>query len=926
VAVLTFDRAEATEIDRTGGKGSSLARLARAGFAVPPGFVVTTAAYDTFIEVNDLQPRIDAALESLDHADPEQVERVAAGIREEITSAGIPAELAGTILESYAAIGTVQNPEYVAVRSSGTAEDLAEASFAGQHDSYLDIRGADAVLDAVRRCWASLWTARATAYRRQKGFDHSAVRLAVVVQRMVEADVSGVMFTANPMTTAVDEIVINAAWGLGEGIVSGVLTPDQFTLQREDLRVKETALGSKAVTVVRDPDRAHGVVHREVPAAERDRACLTGAQLTALGELGRRVQEYYGDFPQDIEWAFAGDELYLLQSRDVTGVEFSWDEDLEDYVDLDRIPDDAILSRAFSDAVWTGRITPLFYSLRGEVFTRQHVISEEMWGVPEAAKERMWKYHKGEAYYNSRIEYLNHTTLLPKFLRNPAALMQWSPPAWYEAAGKEPENLWGWLKALARIRVQDPANGHLRWYTDGYRQLEERKRQALGLEPEQIRGLSDKELVRYVDKTVALQKEWVEDLWTGFFLHVPNMTAAFLWMLSNWYTGTNPMVFSDLITGLPKPTITLKENIEMWGLAERIRASDELMRLFKDNQDAAFFEACEGSADGREFLAAYREFLVEFGHRGHADRDIWYARRSEDPGIDYRTFSVYLSSDGEPPGAAEHKLIAQREAATEEVLESIRRLPFGSVKAELFKAVHEYLLRFFVYRDDERHHTDRHTFAKKRACAEVGRRLVERGVLERDDDFYYLSKNELLELFRGGNATRLVKAKIEARRRNCERYRTEWTPPMYIRGNGTVAHDVNDTAVPTGGQAEDGVLRGVGTSRGTVVGTARIVPTQADLGRVQKGDILVTFSTDPGWTTVFLVLSGLVLETGGMLAHGSCISREYGIPAVQVNDAMSLIEDGSTIEVNGDTGEVRVLAGPGEAAPEPATTPGQVNA
>jgi pyruvate,water dikinase len=909
VVVLTFDRDEAVEIESAGGKGSSLARLARAGFPVPPGFVVTTEAYSAFVAANDLQRRIDAALSGLDYADPEQVERRAAGIRDAITAAPVPLDLAEQISKAYAEMGAEL---HVAVRSSGTAEDLAEASFAGQHDSYLDIRGSAAVLDAVRRCWGSLWTARATAYRAQKGFDHGSVRLAVVVQRMVEADVSGVMFTANPMTTAVDEIVVNAAWGLGEGIVSGVLTPDRFTLQREDLRVKDTVLGSKAVRVVRAPDQ--GVLHEDVPAADQARPSLTEPQLRRLGELGRRVAEYYGDFPQDIEWAMAGDQLYLLQSRDVTGVEFSWDEDLEDYIDLDRLPDDAILSRAFSDSVWTGRITPLFYSLRGEVFTKQHVVSENMWGVPEAARQRLWKYHKGEAYFNSRIEYLNHVTLLPKFLRNPA-LMQWTPASWHVEAGDEPESLLGWVKALARVRLLDPKNGHINWYTDGYRQLAECKRQALGLEPGDIRLLSDRELVRYVEQTVHRQKEWVEDLWTGFFLHVPNMTAAFMWMLTNWYTGTNAMVFSDLITGLPKPTITLEENIEMWGLADRIRKSPELTRLFAEHRDAAFFAACEGSDDGCAFLAAYREFLVEFGHRGHADRDIWYSRRSEDPGIDYRTFSVYLSSDGEPPGAAEHKLIAQREAATEEVLESIRRRPFGPVKAELFKTVHAYLLRFFVYRDDERHHTDRHTFAKKRSCAEVGRRLVERGALERDDDFYYLSKNELLDLFRSGLSTRLVRAKVEARRRNCERYRNGWTPPMYIRGNGTVAHDVDSAAVP--GDSEDGVLRGVGTSRGTVVGTARIVPTQADLGRVRKGDILVTFSTDPGWTTVFLVLSGLVLETGGMLAHGSCISREYGIPAVQVNDAMSLIEDGSTIEVNGDTGEVRVLAGPGEPVPVP---------
>jgi pyruvate,water dikinase len=905
--VLRLSDSNATDIERTGGKGASLARLVQAGFDVPAGFVVTTAAYSSFIAANNLQERIDDLLRGLDYNDATAVERQAAAIRDAIVAGTIPADIAAETT------GLYSDGAYVAVRSSGTAEDLAEASFAGQHDSYLDIRGSDGVLEAVRRCWASLWTARATAYRQQKGFDHGTVRLAVVVQEMVASDVSGVMFTANPMTTAVDEIVINAAWGLGEGIVSGVLTPDTFVLQREDLRIKERIVGSKAVRIVRDPDRSQGVVHQDVDSADRERPSLTDSQLAGLGDLGRRVASYYADFPQDIEWAFQDGRLFLLQSRDVTGVEFSWDEDLEDYIDLERLPDDAVLSRGFSDAVWNGRITPLFYSLRGEVFTRQHIISEKMWGVEEAASERLWKYHKGEVYFNSRVEYLNHVRLLPKIFRN-TALLQWTPPNWYPQVQSEPESYFGWVKALVRIRMLDPTNGANKWYEEGWRQIEENGTSSLGLELAEIRKLSDSELIRYVDHTVSMQKEWVEDLWSGFFMHVPCMTAAFMWMLENWYSGTNAMVFSDLITGLPRPTITLRENVQMWELAEKIRNSEELRRLFAENTDGAFFAACEDTEAGTDFLKAYNAFLVEFGHRGHADRDIWYDRRSEDPGIDYRTFSVYLSSNVERPGSAEEKLIAQREEATDEVVASIRRQPFGMIKAEIFKTVHAYLLRFFVMRDDERHHTDRHTFAKKRSTQEVGRRLQERGILANDDDFYYLSKNELISLLRGVPfSPRLVKAKVEARRRNCERYRAEWNPPMYIRGNGTV---LPDQAVSGLAQSEDGVLRGVGTSRGVVVGRARIVPTQKDLARVQKGDILITFSTDPGWTTVFLVLSGLVLETGGMLAHGSCISREYGIPAAQIDNAMSLIEDGSLIELNGDTGEVRVLAGPDEVEVE----------
>ena len=312
--VLPFDHPDATELSQTGGKGANLARMAQAGFDVPPGFIVATDAYTTFVVASGLQERIEADLSGVDNGDFRQLELVTEGLRDAIIRTPVPGEIAAAIVEHCA------NPGEVAVRSSGTAEDLPGASFAGQHDTYLCVRGADDVVNAVRRCWASLWTARATAYRERKGFDHSTVQIAVVVQQMVDSEVSGVMFTANPMTAALDEIVINAAWGLGEGLVSGSLTPDLFVLQRDDLRVTSSVIGSKALKFVRDAGGPHGVVHQDVPEIDQVRPCLSDEQLAAVGDCGRRVSDYYGS-PQDIEWAIADGRLYVLQSRAVTGLE-----------------------------------------------------------------------------------------------------------------------------------------------------------------------------------------------------------------------------------------------------------------------------------------------------------------------------------------------------------------------------------------------------------------------------------------------------------------------------------------------------------------------------------------------------------------------------------------------------------------------------
>jgi hypothetical protein len=331
-----------------GGKAASLGRLARAEFPVPPGFTVSTRAHESFLQAGRLNEQIAEILGSIDFGDATAIDTQTARIRALITDSPMPDEVVAAIAADYRALG---DDPYVAVRSSGTAEDLADASFAGMHDTYLDVRGEQDVLDAVRRCWASMWTARATAYRHNGKHDQEAARLAVVVQTMVESDVSGVMFTANPMTARTDEIVVNASWGLGEGIVSGVLTPDEYLLAKGNLKIKARTVGAKEKQVRRNPETSRGTVLVDTPQQDRDRSSLSDEHLVELADLGRRVMDFYGGLPQDIEWALVGEQLHLLQSRPVTGAEFTWDEEVDGWYD---VPED-------EDTIWTfhlGRAVP----------------------------------------------------------------------------------------------------------------------------------------------------------------------------------------------------------------------------------------------------------------------------------------------------------------------------------------------------------------------------------------------------------------------------------------------------------------------------------------------------------------------------------------------------------------------------------------
>jgi len=667
------------------------------------------------------------------------------------------------------------------------------------------------------------------------------------------------------------------------------------------LVVKEKTLGDKEVQVVRDPETGKGTVTKDTPASDRSRYSLTDSQASELSELGRRVQDYYHGFPQDIEWGFAGDTFYLLQSRDVTGVEFSWDADVDAWQDLPD-DDDYVWTRAWSDQVWTGAITPLMFSFRARCHAQASRHSHELWGLDESANTRMWKFYKAEAYVNSKIDQVMvRDTVLPQ-LR--AGLVYNLPLQWRDDVVNARFSLGTLLRMHARIVALEPGQGINAWMNvlDDY--MINRTDEADGLSDDELRLLSDAELKRYTFKAIDYEGKYISDVWTGFFQHASVALGLLGVMLAKWYTGDNPAVFTDLITGAPERTVTMEENVQLWKLANLLRNSPALLKTFRDIEGAEFFAALEGSEEGAEWLVDYRAFVAHNAHRGHADRDIYYARRCEDPAIDYRAFAAMLSADVDSdPEAKEEEIEARREGVLEEVANNLRSKPFGSMRAEVFKILMNYIYRFLMIRDNERHFVDRTTFTIKRALLEVNRRVTDAGLVETSRDFYFLTIEELFDLYEGRANQRLAKAKIIARQRDFDRFdRKESTPPPYLHhGRGVdfdqlVAEDDSD-----------GVLRGIGTSRGQVTGRARVVRELKNIGVVQSGEILVTNSTDPGWTPVFLVIKGIVLETGGLLAHGSCLAREYGFPAVQIGGAMTRIPDGAQISVNGDTGEVVIL-------------------
>lgn len=878
-----------------GGKAVGLSRMTTAGVPVPPGFTVTTQAYIDFVESNNLENTMDSLLTEIDFGDPDSVEAVSSRVRAHILEASMPNSVYSEIATAYRSLG---DDLFVAVRSSGTAEDMGDASFAGLYDSFLEIRGVDDVVQAVQKCWASLWTARCLSYRNHLGINHRQALVAVVVQEMVNAELAGVLFTANPLNARTDEIVINSTFGLGEAIASGIVTPDEYILDQQTLEVKRSVVGAKESRISRNPD-GPGTFTRDNTSAEKSVSTLSTKQAADLAQFGRRAVELAGGLPQDIEWAYRDGEFFILQSRDITGAEFMWDEDLE----IGPAPtndDNETWSNIWAQEFWTGAVTPLFYSIRGEELARSDKELFALWGFKELVPMRRFKYHRATVYFSSDADRQYYQNVLPSSLRK--TKLANLPPEWRVEAAEAEFSIPKFLRMFARMQALTSDQGPFRQVKTIYALMKDRRENDKWPTAEELEGYSDRALLQELKSKMQLFEDHLTALRPAFHIYAPLTFAMLQQILASWYDGENEYAYADLMTGLPKRTEMLQELVDQWELAEEIRTSPTLVAALEKHEGAAFFAELENSEEGRNFLELYRDFLAIHGHRGQQDRDLWYKRRSEDPMIDYRAFVSLVKAAAPSPAEMEHRMVIKRLESTKEVLENIKNKPFGAMRVEFVKMLLEYIYKFLVVRDDERPFADLITMAKKRTTTEFGKRLYGRELIENPDDFYFLGYTEIVDMLDGRAPAKLMKAKIAARRDVFLKFvAREEVPADYIRGGMPLElEDASTTDVA-------GVFQGTGTSRGTVVGTARVIGNLDDIGRLRKGEVLICNSTDPGWASAFGLISGLVLETGGMLSHGACLSREYGLPAVTLSGAMGKIPDGATVSVDGSTGKVLVL-------------------
>ncbi|MGH8973301.1 MAG: rifamycin-inactivating phosphotransferase [Acidimicrobiia bacterium] len=864
--VLGFQEIDQTQVAVVGGKGAHLGELSRIeGISVPAGFCVTT---DAFQRIMAEAPSIDDRLDRLSRLKPDDREAIgalSADIRRTLEGIAIPDDLAAAITRPLAQLG--EQAAY-AVRSSATAEDLPTASFAGQQDTHLNVVGPAAILEHVSRCWASLFTERAVTYRLRNGFDHRKVHMAVVVQQMVFPQAAGILFTADPVTGNRKVASVEASFGLGEALVSGLVNPDVYQVRSGEIVAK--AVATKQLAIYASP--AGGTQEQAIEPERQDQPALTDEQVVRLAEQGRRIEAHFGR-PQDIEWCLADDGFHIVQSRPITTlfpIPAVGDGENHVYVSTghQQMMTDAMKPLGLSLFLL---ITPApMHAAGGRLF----VDVTPRLASPATRAGLLEVVGKGDPLIRDALE-----TVLDRgdFIR----LLPDKGPG-EAAAGAAPAG-----GAPAPIET-DPAI---------VTELIGRNQASIAAVKHAIQTKSGSALLDFILADIGELKRILFDPQSHqVFMSAMDATWWLNEQLQAWLGEKNA---ADTLTQSVPNNVTSEMGLALLDVADVIRPYPDVVAFLEHVEDEGFLDELAKLAGGEEARDAIRAYLDKYGMRCVGEIDITKPRWSERP-----TTLVPLilgNIKNFEPGAGERRFEQGRQEAQkkeQELLERLRALPDGEPKAEEVKRMIDRVRTYIGYREYPKYGMVCRYFVYKQALLEEAERLVQANVLREKEDIFYLTFGELGDVVR----TNQVDDQLIRQRKDAFRSYQALTPPRVLTSDGEgIAGVYRRDDLPAG------ALVGLPVSAGTIEGRARVILDMAEAD-LEAGDILVTAYTDPSWTPLFVTIKGLVTEVGGLMTHGAVIAREYGLPAVVgVEHATRLIRDGQRIRVHGTDGYVEIL-------------------
>jgi phosphohistidine swiveling domain-containing protein len=862
--ILTLDEPGAT-LEVVGGKGVSLTQMVSADLPVPGGFHVTTEAYQQFVTENKLQSGIMDAIETIHDSQPETLEAASDAIIQMFTQAPIPAEVANAIVQAYAALPGMDPA--VAVRSSATAEDLPEASFAGQQETYLNISGADAVLEATRKCWASLWTARAISYRARQGILPDNVSLAVVIQLLINAEAAGILFTANPLNGRRDQMLLNASWGLGEAVVGGLVTPDTLTLAKPSGNVITRETAEKLVQTVR---LAHGTDEQPIPENLRRAPVLSDEQAAKLALLGNEIENLYG-MPMDIEWTLADGEFAIVQARPITAMP-----EPEPPVPTEwKLPKGAYAAmRNNIVELMTDPLTPLFKSFG--------------LAAVNASMNR------------TMVGFLGDTGLLPD-----DPIIAINEYAYYNGSVKFGPMLKvildtrGILKRMFTGAVE-------RWTEDG------RPRIVKIVQVWEARSWHELPAMDILGAARQLAEAAID----AYMALVSGVIPA-AWMSEAWFTWTYKFVKKN---GDPEaPTYLMGFNSlpiqgekALYDLAQWAQERVELSSYLQDTPtdqlvaglDAGHSPRGVNIDDWQAWQSRFRAYLKGFGHMIY-NLDFGNPVPADDPEPVLETFKMFLSGKGANPHDRQQSSEDRREDAIQKIQSRLKGRRLKSFQKNLTRAQ-----KYAPLREDGLADVGLSYPLLRKMLREIGTRFVQAGMIEQTDDVFWLLRDEIedaaVRLDSGMTLEDLTDLIPQRKAILCAARKA--APPMALPQMKVFGVDL--MALKTGGlkKPKGDSLKGVAASPGVVTAPACVLHGPEDFAKMNTGDVLVASITTPAWTPLFARASAVVTDIGGPLSHGSIVAREYGIPAVLgTGAATTRIKTGQTITVDGSDGTVQLL-------------------
>ena len=879
--ILPFTDIRATDLPLVGGKGANLGEMAHADFPVPAGFCLTTTAFQQFIDASPDADELYASLNTVTPDDVETARKVGQQVRQTLLTVPIPEAIVRAVRQQWQQVGA---DNAYAVRSSATAEDLPDASFAGQQDTYLNIIGEEALLDAMRRCWVSLFTDRAILYRSKNRFPHEDVKLSVVVQQMVMSEMSGILFTADPLTGHRHTATIDASFGLGEALVSGIVSPDAYRVDKRNMTIIERQIADKQVAIY--PEKDGGTRQENLSDVQRTQTVLTDAQIVDLVAMGTQVEAHYGT-PQDIEWAIADGKTYLLQARPITSL----------YpIEGLKSPDDSL--HVFFSMGHQQNMTRAMAPLSLSTFPNF---------IPPELRDNdgtlPFLRPNGGRLFIDVTQPLRHP-ILKRVIS--ALLSQFDVliPQLFQLATQRPEFKWphglhfsfGVFKGVLRI-LRRLFNALWR------RDLTCFVAQTNALIDDYISQV-DQSLLEYPQGKAQIQAILDELHKVPFFFlnWVPEAVAGIAAsrllpkLATRWLS---PDKVEALTLGIPGNVVN-EMNLMLSDLAEMARKSPQLVEQFNHlgNDACVWLERVAQIEDSASFLDAWADFLVRYGSRGPSEIDISMTRWHEDPLPVLRVIAGNIEKNVSSRTLFDTQALA-REVAFAELLTSAGNGLLGRFRIRLFKRLYHVLVEAGGMREHHKFMVIRLLWVVKVILKGNATKLVANGKLATPDDIWFLTWTELLSIWDDSETS--WHEVVAQRRVDLDRYQ-KLTPPAVITSDGetpVVQYRVED--------APPGALVGNPVSAGIVEGVVHVIhdPTTEML---QPGEILVAPFTDPGWTPLFINAAGLVMDIGGALAHGSVVAREYGIPAVVgVRDATNTLQTGQRVRVDGNRGVIEVI-------------------